>query len=617
MAYEVWLFNAAAENVAILENAYDIQRTEKINQTPTLSFSLPADDAKASFLTSAYDAKIWNTIKSRFEGLYMLDDCTEKWDPSGSIIEANYSGVMIQLISEENITYDTTVTPKTPTQIITALLALQQHTPAITVGTIQPTTSFAFAIENANLLEAILKCVDYLGGWIEVDADRHLNWYNEPALTTPVREIRYKKNMRGVTRKRDFTNIVNKLYAYGDGETEAQVTLIDAGETYEYIKDVPSQTAYGVRIKRITDKRIIHPSTLLRWAQKVLAEFKDPIYYYTVDVVNLAEHPDFNFDFEELQIGQIIRVVNSDLNNLSVNVKLVSVDTNLSKPENITVELANATKDLSDTFSDVKSYQNLIQNVAVQIGAGQVTVQGMFTVDGWRSAGVTTINGGMITANTVTISQVNFTVVGAGNIIGTINASSEGIRISAAKITISGSCTFASGYDPTGKIAAAGAAADVNANVTTISGGKITANTIDCDRLTTSTINAKTITLGITGSNGVIQSVNYVADTSGFKIAGDGNAEFNSVKVRGTLYASTLETGNTLTVKGTIQSNNYVAWTSGWQFGGSGDIKCLSMDIFSIFLHASAAVYGSLYTLNGINLIWSDKNGTPHTITMS
>jgi len=604
MTYEVWLFNAAAENVAILENAYDIQRTEKINQTPTLSFSLPADDAKASFLTSAYDAKIWNTIKSRFEGLYTLDDCTEKWDPSGSIIEANYSGVMIQLISEENITYDTTVTPKTPTQIITALLALQQHTPAITVGTIQPTTSFAFAIENANLLEAILKCVDYLGGWIEVDADRHLNWYNEPALTTPVREIRYKKNMRGVTRKRDFTNIVNKLYAYGDGETEAQVTLIDAGETYEYIKDVPSQTAYGIRIKRITDKRIIHPSTLLRWAQKVLAQFKDPVYYYTVDVVNLAEHPDFNFDFEELQIGQIIRVANSDLNNLNVNVKIVSVDTNLSKPENITVELANATKDLSDTFSDVKSYQNLIQNVAVQIGAGQVTVQGTFTVDGWRSAGVTTINGGQITAGTVTADKL-----------------------------------YASYIQVTG------AAADVNANVTTISGGKITANTIDCNRLTTSTINAKTITLGITGSNGVIQSVNYVADTSGFKIAGDGNAEFNSVKVRGTLYASTLETGNTLNVKGTIKSNNYSASTPypGWLINGSGDVTfhdiTITGQIVSVYetIHAVGTIdgnvvtaqyahkltdtilsgsvgNGSIYSPNGLMLCWKDLSGNVHDL---
>jgi hypothetical protein len=343
--------------------------------------------------------------------------------------------------------------------------------------------------------------------------------------------------MKGVSRKRDFSQIVNKLYAYGYGETEAQVSLEDtdliftymfggnwnggveifAGDTLtdgvvqcvvsditttsgswaagsaggtitatrvsppenpdwelgyfnaeiagffaayanavinqgrEFIEDITSQTTYGVQIARITDKRITHPATLLRWAQKVLAEYKDPIYYYTVDVVNLAEHPDFDFDFEELLIGQIVRVVNSDLNNLNVDVKIVSIETNLSKPEEIAIELANTTETLADSIGDGKSYQSLAQNTAVQIGAGQVTVQGVFTVDGWRTAGQTTIDGGQITADSVTASQVNFVVVDGTNVVGTINASTEGITISAAKIAIDGTTTFSVGYDPVTK----------------------------------------------------------------------------------------------------------------------------------------------------------------------
>lgn len=52
----------------------------------------------------------------------------------------------------------------------------------------------------------------------------------------------------------------------------------------------------------------------------------------------------------------------------------------------------------------------------------------------------------------ITTSGVAFTVVGTGNIVGTINSSSEGIDISAAKIAISGSTTFSSGYNPTAKL---------------------------------------------------------------------------------------------------------------------------------------------------------------------
>jgi phage minor structural protein len=540
MAYQVWAFTAAGAKAAYLHNAYNISRTVKMNETPQLSFSLPADDGKVSFLTSAYDVKVWNTIKDRWEGLYYLRDATEKWGPDGKYVDVFYQGAMIQLAEEENISYDTTATPKTPTQIVTALLALQEHIPAVTVGTIQPTTSFAFAIENTNLLAALLKCVEYLGGYMEVDSSRALNWYNEPS-GNPVREIRYKKNMKGVTRKTDFTTIRNKIYAYGDGETEAQVTLIDAGETYEYIENVPSQTAYGVRIKRITDKRITHPSTLLLWAQRYLATYKDPVYYYTVDVVNLAEHRDFDFDFEELTVGQIVRVVNSDLNNLLVNVKIVSVETNLSTPEEIRIELANATKDLSDSFSSVNSFKNLSENVAVQIGAGQVTVQGVFTVDGWRTAGQTTIDGGKITADTVT-----------------------------------------------------------------------------CDRLKTSTLNAKTITLGTTGGNGAIQSVNFVAGTSGFQILGDGNAEFNNVTVRGTLGATNIVAGQTLTVNGYVASNNYNGIV-GWRLGATGEGEFLSNTItyFCYLRKVGSTDKGYLQTPDGISLQWFDKDGNAHTISMT
>jgi phage minor structural protein len=417
----VWCYNQAGAKAAYLENALDISLIKEANAAPTLSFLLPADDDKTSFLTTAYEVKIWNTIKSRFEGLYTLEDATDQWTASGKVIACNYAGVMVALVDEENISYDTTATPKTPTAIVTALLALQERTPAITVGTIQPTTAFCIAVENVNLLKAFQQCVSYLGGYIEVDEDRHLNWYTDPT-GDPTREIRYQKNMKGVTRKRDFTSITNKLYAYGYGEADVQLNLIDAGETYEYIENAASQTAYGVHPRRITDKRITHPTTLLKWAQKVLAEYKDPVYSYTVDAVNLAEHSDFDFDYESFEIGQIVRIVNSDLIDpitglgLSVDVKIVKVTTNLSKPEEISLELANATKSLADLIANTAETSSLVNNVAVQIGAGQVTVQGVFTVDDWRSAGQTTIDGGNITTNTLDADSIKTSTLNAKTI---------------------------------------------------------------------------------------------------------------------------------------------------------------------------------------------------------
>lgn len=56
----------------------------------------------------------------------------------------------------------------------------------------------------------------------------------------------------------------------------------------------------------------------------------------------------------------------------------------------------------------------------------------------------------------LTISQLNFVPLesagGAGDVVATINASTEGITISAGKISISGSTVFSAGYDPTSKV---------------------------------------------------------------------------------------------------------------------------------------------------------------------
>ena len=123
------------------------------------------------------------------------------------------------------------------------------------------------------------------------------------------------------------------------------------------------------------------------------------------------------------------------------------------------------------------------------------------------------------------------------------------------------------------------AAADVNAGSTTISGGKITTGSIDCNCLKTSTLQAITITLGVTGGNGIIRSSNYVAGSAGFQIDGAGNAEFSNVTVRGTIAACTLSSGSTLKVIGYIQSNNYASGSAGWQLTGAGNLEITNITI--------------------------------------
>ena len=146
------------------------------------------------------------------------------------------------------------------------------------------------------------------------------------------------------------------------------------------------------------------------------------------------------------------------------------------------------------------------------------------------NSGTTTINGSKITTGTITLSHLNFTPVQTTNVIASINASTEGLRINGSKILIDGTVQFSSGYDPSQKIPIGGAAADINNNTTTISGDKI--------------------------RTGIIQSNNY-SSTSGTKIELDnGNITFNAPNGTVTLYGTMTNYATGLNVTGKTSSGS-------------------------------------------------------------
>ncbi len=65
--------------------------------------------------------------------------------------------------------------------------------------------------------------------------------------------------------------------------------------------------------------------------------------------------------------------------------------------------------------------------------------------------GNTIIDGGVIATDLVTTDSVAFTPTDSSNIVGTINASTEGLNINADKLKINSNTTFASNYDPSTK----------------------------------------------------------------------------------------------------------------------------------------------------------------------
>jgi hypothetical protein len=372
-----------------------------------------------------------------------------------------------------------------------------------------------------------------------------------------MREIRRSKNLKSLKYTPQYSRVVNRVYAYGKGESTARINLTDAGEAHEYIEDAASRAIYGVRAKKYINKSITHPATLLAYAQRILEEYKNPPYQYTVDIVNLAEVSDYDYSLESLALDTRIRVID-DLLSVDVDTAIVSMSIDLIRPENIKVELNTVKNDLSDLFVQVLSVQDIQSSVATQIGAGQVTVLGTFTVIDWASSGTTTIDGGNITANTITTTQLNFTPATSTDIIATINASSEGIAITGDRISITGSTDFASGYDPTDKVAELGGQYNSAASGARV---RIFPDANTGILVTDGTNDVFKTLVGGTDVGDVI-----IGDYSGGKGAKWDNSA-STFDIQGTLTACTVGTGDTLYVNGSINVSNQIIFKKQGNFG--------------------------------------------------
>jgi hypothetical protein len=156
---------------------------------------------------------------------------------------------------------------------------------------------------------------------------------------------------------------------------------------------------------------------------------------------------------------------------------------------------------------------------------------------------------------------------------------------------------------------------------TTIDGGNITTNTITADAIKTSTLNAKTITLGTTGGDSIIKSGNYSAGSAGWQIKANGDAEFNNVTVRGTIAASTIASGSTVEVVGDIESTSYVSGSEGWHLDGAGWVEFENIETSGMcnavqyyFYSAPNGVAQLQISANGMHLYFIDDSGASHTL---
>src|SRR5574343_143188 len=226
---------------------------------------------------------------------------------------------------------------------VDAFLAEQVDVRPVLLGTIEPTLTRDLTIERDTIYNALMSMRDSVGGYMTVDAYHKLNWYWTLSESTG-QQIRYKKNLVGITKSIDWMNFGNRLYIYGDG-----CDLTDAGYATTYIEDATSIATYGLVIRKIYKQSYAYADTMLNFAKLKIQEMAFPRITYTVDIANLE---DFGFTEDELTLGSWLTLIDDEIG-VNVDVQIVRIIWDLVRCEKVQIELSVKSSDICDIVPGV------------------------------------------------------------------------------------------------------------------------------------------------------------------------------------------------------------------------------------------------------------------------
>lgn len=127
--------------------------------------------------------------------------------------------------------------------------------------------------------------------------------------------------------------------------------------------------------------------------------------------------------------------------------------------------------------------------------------------------------------------------------------------------------------------------------------------TLVADQIVAASISVAQLVAGSLAVGAYAQSTGFVSGTSGWRISGNGNAEFSGVVVRGTIYAGAGSIGgNTIDATG-VQSPGFTTGSAGWRLRSDGSVELNSATIrggvYAGSLTAPTGTLGALQVVDG------------------
>ena len=348
------IFDRNMKRLAYLDNAMSVGYNLEMNALWTASFSMPADDKKNSYCLPLNYVEIFDGDE-RIDLFRIIGEDLERSD--GATRVYNCEHVLATLLNDVLFQYHQVGGALTRTPAVLNYILSKQTTRNWTLANCAFNRQFEYNFENTTLLSALFSvpnCFDrdYLWTW---DTTRY-PWtlsLVEPSSALKS-EIRYRKNMTSIRKTTDASGIANRIYALGYGEGVNQLTIAGVNNGLPYVEDVNSIQSYGLSASILVDTRYEVAESLKAYAEQILKESAVPYISYEIAAIDL--HRLTRDAFSRFRPGEIVRVLDAE-DGISVRTLIVSVskDDSSGDPGAVTVTIANKSRDIAGSISDLQS----------------------------------------------------------------------------------------------------------------------------------------------------------------------------------------------------------------------------------------------------------------------
>jgi len=347
------LYNSSRVLVAILQNAFNISYEQRLNELHTASFSLPADDPKVTDCLPYSYVEIFDGAE-RID-LFRIMPTKQNKDSGSHVINFQCEHVLSTLLDDLMFQLQVvgSITDHT-NDVIDYILAFQTVTNWV-LDVCSFTETYEYKWENENLLNAVFAVpkpfnTAYQWTWNTAVYPWKLSLII-PSADVDAR-ILYKRNLVGIEKFEDPTNLITRLYGLGYGEGVNQLTISAINGGLPYI-DASTIGTYGTISRIFADTKFENATTLKAMMTAILEENKIPKITYTVKAADIYQITSESLD--KFELGNLVQVDDSETG-FSFNSRVVSISKSdiVSNPGDIELQISNKVEDINNTISTLQ-----------------------------------------------------------------------------------------------------------------------------------------------------------------------------------------------------------------------------------------------------------------------